>query len=62
MFDYVGRFQSAIVALKRERRYRVFDDLERKAGQCLCGLEQSGRQGGRRCMMLERLSMGHIRR
>jgi 5-aminolevulinate synthase len=33
MFDYVGRFQSAIVALKRERRYRVFDDLDRKAGQ-----------------------------
>jgi 5-aminolevulinate synthase len=33
MFDYDGSFQSAIDALKRERRYRIFADLERKAGQ-----------------------------
>src|SRR5260221_379147 len=33
MFDYNGSFQSAIAALKRERRYRIFADLERKAGQ-----------------------------
>jgi 5-aminolevulinate synthase len=33
MFDYAGSFQSAIDALKHERCYRVFADLERKAGQ-----------------------------
>jgi 5-aminolevulinate synthase len=33
MFDYIGSFQSAISALKRERRYRVFADLERRAGK-----------------------------
>src|SRR6478672_5535197 len=33
MFDYDGSFESAIAALKRERRYRVFADLEREAGQ-----------------------------
>jgi 5-aminolevulinate synthase len=33
MFDYDASFESAIAALKRERRYRVFADLERKVGQ-----------------------------
>src|SRR5271154_6695517 len=33
MFDYVGKFQSAIAALKSEQRYRVFADLERRAGR-----------------------------
>ncbi len=33
MFDYNGCFQSAIAALKCERRYRVFADLERMVGQ-----------------------------
>jgi 5-aminolevulinate synthase len=33
MFDYAGSFQSAIAALKREQRYRIFADLERKAGR-----------------------------
>jgi 5-aminolevulinate synthase len=32
MYDYDGSFLSATAALKRERRYRVFADLERKAG------------------------------
>jgi 5-aminolevulinate synthase len=32
MFDYVGSFESAVAALKQERRYRVFADLERKVG------------------------------
>src|ERR1700728_316760 len=33
MFDYDASFESAIAALKRERCYRVFADLERKVGQ-----------------------------
>jgi 5-aminolevulinate synthase len=32
MFDYTDRFETAINALKFEQRYRVFIDLERKAG------------------------------
>jgi 5-aminolevulinate synthase len=32
-FDYDGSFESAVAALKRERRYRVFADLERKVGE-----------------------------
>src|SRR6201996_7743061 len=33
MFDYVGNFQTAVAALKQEQRYRVFADLERRAGK-----------------------------
>jgi 5-aminolevulinate synthase len=33
MFDYIGSFEHAISALKHEQRYRVFVDLERRAGQ-----------------------------
>jgi 5-aminolevulinate synthase len=33
MFDYIGRFEHIIGALRHEQRYRVFIDLERKAGQ-----------------------------
>jgi 5-aminolevulinate synthase len=32
-FDYDGNFESAVAALKREHRYRVFADLERKVGE-----------------------------
>src|SRR6202522_2245229 len=41
MFDYAGSFQSAIAALKHERCYRVFADLERKAGRFPHALWQS---------------------
>jgi hypothetical protein len=33
MFDYLDSFEKAISNLKHEQRYRVFADLERKAGQ-----------------------------
>src|SRR6201987_3222013 len=33
MFDYAGNFQTAVAALKQEQRYRVFADLERRAGK-----------------------------
>jgi 5-aminolevulinate synthase len=32
MFDYKSRFESALDALRAERRYRVFADLERQVG------------------------------
>ncbi len=33
MIDYLGHFEAAVAALKDERRYRVFADLERQAGR-----------------------------
>jgi hypothetical protein len=35
MFDYVGNFQSAIAALKREHRYRVIATIARLLPDCL---------------------------
>ena len=33
MFDYQSHFQTAVDALKTERRYRIFADLERQVGR-----------------------------
>ena len=33
MFDYRSHFESAVEALRAERRYRIFADLERRVGQ-----------------------------
>jgi 5-aminolevulinate synthase len=61
MFDYNGSFQFAIAALKRERRYRVFADLERKVGQFPHALWNS--PSGKRDVVVwcsnDYLGMGH---
>jgi hypothetical protein len=33
MVEYLAHFESTLAALKDERRYRVFADLEREAGR-----------------------------
>jgi 5-aminolevulinate synthase len=61
MFDYIGRFENTISALKREQRYRVFVDLERKVGQFPHALWNS--PTGKRDVVIwcsnDYLAMGH---
>jgi 5-aminolevulinate synthase len=60
-FDYDGIFESAVAALKRERRYRVFADLECKVGQFPHALWNG--PGGKRDVVVwcsnDYLGMGH---
>ena len=57
MPDFLHHFESALAALKNERRYRVFADLERQAGRfpnaSWRGTGRNARRGG---LVLERLS------
>ena len=42
MFDYQSHFETAIEALRAERRYRVFADLERQVGRFPRALHRNG--------------------
>jgi 5-aminolevulinate synthase len=50
MVDYLTHFESVLTALKDERRYRVFADLERRAGQFPHAIWQS--PAGRRNVVI----------
>lgn len=61
MFDYRGHFESALNALRAERRYRIFADLERQVGRFPRAVMR--RDGGEREIVIwcsnDYLGMGH---
>ncbi len=61
MFDYQSHFESALDALRGERRYRVFADLERRVGRFPYAIMRSG--GAEREIVIwcsnDYLGMGH---
>ncbi len=61
MFDYRSHFESALDALRAERRYRVFADLERRVGRFPHAIMRSG--GAEREIVVwcsnDYLGMGH---
>jgi 5-aminolevulinate synthase len=61
MFDYRSHFESALDALRLERRYRVFADLERRVGHFPRAIMR--RDGGEREIVIwcsnDYLGMGH---
>ncbi|HWT31399.1 MAG TPA: aminotransferase class I/II-fold pyridoxal phosphate-dependent enzyme, partial [Propylenella sp.] len=61
MFDYRSHFERAVDALRAERRYRVFADLERQVGRFPRALLR--REGGEREIVIwcsnDYLGMGH---
>jgi hypothetical protein len=56
MVDYVAYFEATLAALKEERRYRVFADLERQAGSLsICAVARARGRARGRCLVFKRL-------